>query len=494
MSAPSTYAPHSRWGLFIGPLAALVLLLLPTPSALGVDGQRVAALALLMAIWWMSEALPLAATSLLPLVLLPLLGVRTTAEAAAPYAHHLIFLFLGGFMIAAAVQRWGLHRRLAVHTVRLVGLSPRRMVLGFMVASATVSMWVTNTATTLMLLPVGLAVIAQIRSLDPDPDEATRFATCLLLGIAYGASIGGVGTLIGTAPNAVIAGVVEELYGQSISFFSWMLYGVPLAGVMLVICWLLLTRLIYPVGRATLVGGDVFLQQELAKLGPMSREEKWVLAVFSLVAACWIFRGLVPLPVLVGVKDGTFAIMGAILLFVIPVDLAKGRFLLDWETALKIPWEVLILFGGGLSLAAGFGSSGLADWIAGQLGAVGGLNLFLVVALIALVTVFLTEMTSNTATSTILAPVMGSLALAIAVHPYVLIVAAGTAASYAFMLPVGTPPNAIVFSSGEVTMGQMVRAGLVLNLVATLLVTLAVTVWLPLVWGFDPASFPLWAG
>jgi len=440
------------------------------------EARAVAAVALLMAIWWISEAIPMAATALLPIVTFPLLGVMSTAKTTTGYANHLIYLFLGGFLIAMAMQRWELHRRIALHTIRLVGSNPRRTVLGFMLATAFLSMWISNTATAMMMLPIGLAVIEKLKS----GEGSDGFAVALLLGIAYAASIGGVSTLIGTPPNAILAGVLEQQYGIGIGFADWLLFAFPLSLAMLLLAWLYLTRIAHPLQADEEAGTRALIRQQLHELGPLSREEAWVLAVFVAVAAGWILRGLLSFSWLNGVSDATIAMAGAIVLFLIPVDWREGRFLLDWQSAVKLPWEIIILFGGGFTLASGFSESGLTAWIVNQLGDLQGAPVWLLIGTVTLLVIFLTEVTSNTATATIVLPVMGALAGAMAINPSLLMIPAAIAASYAFMLPVATPPNAIVFSGGYLSVPQMARAGLWMNLLAAALITLFVQFVSPL--------------
>lgn len=455
-------------GLFLGPLLFLLVLLLPQPEGMNPAAQNVAAVTLLMATWWISEAIPIAATALLPIVFFPLLGVMSTAQTTSAYANHLIYLFLGGFLIAMAMQKWNLHRRIALHTIRIVGVSPSRTVLGFMLATAFLSMWISNTATAMMMLPIGLAVIAS-RDENESPDKA--FAVALMLGIAYAASIGGVATLIGTPPNAILAGVLEKTTGRTIGFAEWMGFALPLSLVMLAIAWLYLTRIAYPSRNGGSAQTRELLREQLQQLGPTGWEEKWILAVFTGVAAAWILRGLVDVAWLKGVGDATIAMAGATLLFLIPSDWRKGRFLLDWESAVKLPWEIIILFGGGFTLAAGFAESGLTAWVVSQLGLLHDTPHWLLIAAVTLMVIFLTEVTSNTATATIVLPVMGALAAAMGMEAAQLMIPAAIAASYAFMLPVATPPNAIVFSSGQLSIPQMARAGLWMNLIASLAIT-----------------------
>lgn len=470
-------------GLVSGPLLFIIILLLPPPQNMSLAAWHVGAVALLMATWWITEAIPIAATALLPIVLFPLLGVMSTSTTTTAYANHLIYLFMGGFLIAMAMQKWNLHRRIALCIIHRVGVSPSRIVLGFMIATAFLSMWVSNTATAMMMLPIALAVVSQLTQNKLQTTDESKnipdFATALMLGIAYAASIGGVATLIGTPPNAILAGVMENLYQQRISFATWMGFGVPLSLCMLGIAWLYLTRLAYPLGKQDLADVNELINRERAELGSMSRQELSVTFIFTAVAISWISRGLFDIPGLSGVSDASIAMAGALLLFVIPSDFGKREFLLDWPTAVKLPWDILVLFGGGFALAQGFSDSGLTQWIVMQLSVLQGVHIVVIVLVVTLVVIFLTEVTSNTATATLFLPVMGALAEAVDIEPLSLMVPAAVAASFAFMLPVATPPNAIVYSSRYITIPQMARAGLWMNLLASLLITAFVMLLLP---------------
>lgn len=465
---------RQRIGLFLGPLLFLFILILPTAEGMSPAAQRLAAVTLLMAVWWISEALPIAATALLPIVLFPLLGIMPTAQATSAYANPMVYLFLGGFLIAMAMQKWELHRRIALVTISLVGTSPRRIILGFMLATAFLSMWISNTATAMMMLPIALAVIAQRER----EGEDGNFATALMLSIAYAASIGGVATLIGTPPNAILVGVLQQQQGITIGFAQWMGFALPLSVLMLLFAWFYLTHIVYDGGIKEAVTGRKLIRDQLRELGKMGAEERHVLWVFSLVATAWVTRGLFDIAWLEGVGDASIAIAGALLLFILPAR-AGGR-LLDWQSARKLPWEILILFGGGFSLAAAFVHSGLTAWLVAQLELLQGMPLWLLLASVVLLIILLTEVTSNTATATIILPLMGALAVAMEQAPTLLMVPAAIAASYAFMLPVATPPNAIVFGGGHVTIVQMAKAGMWMNLIATLLICGFVLLSLPL--------------
>jgi len=473
---------RGRLGLVLGPAVFFLLLAVPEPAGLSPQGMRVAAVAALMAIWWITEAIPVPATALLPIALFPLLGVIDGGEVTRAYGHHLIYLFLGGFLIAVTMQKWNLHHRIALYTICLVGVTPRRIVLGFMLATAFLSMWISNTAATMMMVTIAAAVLREITEEAGAPGEGSAFGTVLMLGIGYAASIGGIATLIGTPPNAIFAGVVERNLGLSIGFLEWMKFGLPLSLLLLGVAWVYLTRVMLRGKPPQFEGGRQFIRTQIERLGPMSREEKAVAAVFASVALLWIGRGLYRPDEVGMVKDSTIAIAGALLLFLIPVNLERREFLLDWKTAVTIPWDIIILFGGGFALARGFSESGLTTWLAELLGILQGTNLVLIIAAVVLLVVFLTEVTSNTATASLLLPVMAALAAAVEVHPLGLMAAAVIAASCAFMLPVATPPNAIVYSSRQVSIQQMARAGLWLNLMAVVLITACVCLLLPLVW------------
>ena len=496
-----TMGMRQKVGLLLGPSLFILILVSPLPSGMKPEALKVAAVVALMAVWWVTEAIPIPATSLLPIALFPLLKVMSSPQATAPYANHLIYLFLGGFFIAMTMERWNLHKRIALQTIRLVGTSPTRIILGFMLATGFLSMWISNTATAMMMVPIALAVIGQAAQVIKDSGEKGidlrpghfNFGMALMLGIAYSASIGGVGTIIGTPPNTIFVGVVEKTFGVQISFAEWMAVGVPLSAVMLLIVWYYLIKLAFKIEIKELPGGKELILSQIKDLGKLGQEEKGVLIVFNMVALAWILRGFVHIEALSMVHDSTIAIMGALLLFMIPSKNKPGQYLLNWETAKRVPWDVIILFGGGLSLANGFKITGLAQWIGESLTIIAGAPLIFVIFVVVFGTIFLTELTSNTATSTMLLPIMASTALAMAVHPYGLMVGASIAASYAFMLPIATPPNAVVFGSGYVTIPQMARAGFAVNLFASMMITLFVYFALPEIWQIDLSVLPDWA-
>ena len=456
-------------GLWLGLAVFAGLLMLPPPAGLEPGAWRVAAVAMLMAAWWMTEAVPIAVTSLLPLVLFPALGVGDVVEAAAPYADPLVFLFLGGFLLALALERWSLHRRIALAVISVVGTRPAALVGGFMLATAFLSMWVSNTATAVMMLPIGLSVIALLGRSGGAP---ARLAPALLLGIAYAASIGGMATLIGTPPNALLVAFMRRSYGVEIGFAQWMAIGLPIAAVLLLFAWAMLTRLVFRLPREPIAGSAELIRGELAALGPIGPAEIRVGLVFAAAVLLWVGRPVLGGVLPAGVDDTVIAVAAGVLLFVIPAGRGAppGAALLDWEAAERLPWGVLLLFGGGLSLAAALGKSGLAAWIGSGFAGLGGWPVLLVLLLMVAAIVVLSELASNTATAAAFLPLMVSVAPALGVDPFLLAVPVALAASLGFMLPAATPPNAIVFGSGLLTVPQMVRAGALLDLAGIIVV------------------------
>lgn len=501
-----TASAIKRIGLILGPILFLLILLVPTPAGMSADAQKVAAITTLMACWWITEAIPIPVTSLLPIVLFPSLEVMPAKDATEPFANHLIFLFMGGFMIAIAMQRWNLHRRIALLIIKTIGFSPNRLVLGFMVATAVLSAFVSNTATAVMMMPIGLAIITQateeITALNLDvPEKALRaFGVNLMLGIAYAASIGGIATIIGTPPNTVLANYMESAYGYEISFVKWMMVGVPLAVLFVPLAWFWLTQVANKMKGLELPNSDDLIKDELVKLGPMGRGEFYTLIVFATTATAWIVRGFLDELLhaeLYGhidmITDSTIAMAGAIALFLIPVDWKKREFVLTWEWATRLPWGVLILFGGGLSLAAGFEVSGLSAWTVDQVSFLSGMPVIVLIMGLALLVTFLTELTSNTATTNLLMPVLGGVAIGLGESPLLLLAPAAISASCAFMLPVATPPNAIVFGSGKLAIPDMMKSGLALNIMGVFLVTLLTYLVLIPVFGIVVGELPEWA-
>jgi sodium-dependent dicarboxylate transporter 2/3/5 len=463
-----------------------------------------AAVTALVACWWISVAIPIPATSLLPLALFPLVGVMSIRDTAVPYANSNVFLFMGGFIIALGVQRWGLHRRIALHIVRVIGTGRATLVLGFMVASAFLSMWISNTATTMMMLPIGLAVISALSELEEHESgrQQENFAAAIMLGIAYAASVGGVATPIGTPPNIAFQGQLVQLFpkAKEISFGYWMLLFVPLVAVFLPVVWLVLTRVTCRITARPLSAGRRVAREHLAKLGPMRGPEIAMLVVFAATAVLWMARKIPVGGADYGwaaiierllspddgglhrfraefINDATVAIGMAILLFAIPAgrdQAGRKRRLMNWETAERLPWGILLLFGGGFSIAAGFQASGLSVWLGEAFAGLGITSPLALVICVCLLLTFLTEITSNTATTQVMLPIVANVSVELGINPLLLMLPATISASCAFMLPVATPPNAIVFGSGKIAMSRMVRTGIILNLIGVILVTAVV--------------------
>ena len=479
-----------KLGLFLGPLLFTATLLIFKPEGLSDQAHAVLATTLWIAVWWITEAVPIAVTALLPIVLFPLSGGLDLTPTTGAYGHKYVFLYLGGFMLATAIEKWNLHKRIALNIIAFIGADIQKIILGFMLATAFLSMWISNTATAVMMLPIGMAIIKQLKD-NPETieDENRIFGKALMLGIAYSASIGGVATLIGTPPNLVLAGVILETYDYEISFFQWFLFGAPIAIFLLILCWVYLTRFAFTFKQKAFPGGQAEIDRLKKNLGPMSYEEKMVGVVFGLAAFCWISRTYLLQPIIPGIDDTIIAIFFAIVLFLIPAKNKKGV-LIRWEEAVQIPWGIIILFGGGMALAKAFDSSGLALWLGNQMTLLQGVSLLLLILLLVTAVNFLTEITSNLATTAMLMPVLAPMALKVDVHPFALMVGAAVAASCAFMLPVATPPNAVVFGSGYLRIPDMVQKGIWMNLISILIVTLMVYFAIPWLWEIDLGSFP----
>ena len=472
---------YSNIGLYLGPALFLVLTFFFHPVGLSNEGIAILGIAIWMACWWITEAVPIAVTALMPIALFPLTGALDIQSTTTPYGHRYVFLYLGGFLLAIAIEKWKLHKRIALNIIRIIGTDVTKLILGFMVATAFLSMWISNTATAVMMLPIGMALIAQMKDNPSTPmREDSVFGKALMLAIAYSASIGGLATLIGTPPNLVFAGLVQKQYGIEISFMQWIKIGLPISIVLLIICWKYLTTIAFKFPEKSFATGKEEIKRQVKTLGSMSFEEKSVLVVFVFTAFMWIFRALLQ-DFIPGLDDTVIAIGSAIILFLLPSKAATEK-LLDWEDTLKVPWGVILLFGGGLALAEGFTTSGLAEWLGNQLLSLNGLSALLIIFILVTAVNFLTEVTSNLATTAMLLPILASLAVALNIHPFMLLVPATIAASCAFMLPVATPPNAIVFGSNQLRIPDMVRAGFWLNIISIILVTLVVYFLLPVVW------------
>jgi len=495
--------------LIAGIIAFAILILMPQPEGMTAEGQSLLAVVILMAIWWMGEGTSISITALLPIILFPALGIMSSKDVSINYTNHLVFLFLGGFMIALAMEKWNFHKRIALWIISFIGTDLKFIILGFMTASAFLSMWISNTATTMMMLPVAMAVVIQISNesyLNGVRDANTAktikesLGLVLMLGLAYSASIGGVGTLIGTPPNIVFAGLYKNLYPEydEIGFFQWMTMAIPLVILFIPLVWLYLCRFVATVPMQKIEfckDKPNVIKDELKALGKMSRAEKIIATVFFSTALLWVFRK----PISLGnysipgwsdlfenpnlLHDSTVAMTMGVLLMLLPVNFLKGKtlngkkefFILDWETVQsKVPWGTLLLFGGGFALASGFSQTHLDQWIGSHFTNIGALPFILIILTICVAITFLTELTSNTATATMILPIIGATAIAASYHPLLLMIPATVSASFAFMLPVATPPNAIVHGSGWVTINKMSKAGIYLNILGAILVTATV--------------------
>ena len=478
-------------GLLVGIALAALLQFLPMPDGLSREAWLLASLALLMAVWWATEAIPIAATALIPIALFPLLGITSTGAATSPYASPIVMLLLGGFIVALSIERWNLHTRIALNIVSGFGGRPAALILGFMLASALLSMWISNTATTLMMIPIALRVAQEV---EREGVSSKFFAPALALGVAYAASIGGMATPVGTPTNLIGIGYLQNEFDISIDFATWMGMGLPIVALLIPVAWFILTRLAFDLkGGGDSSAAKELVRTELARLGRMTRPEWRVALLFGTVAILWMGRELpgeligqagtewgwnpllawlgsaLDLPVTLALGNTQIAVMGALATFLVPAGdrgERKGEMLMDWEGLARLPWNVVILFGGGLSLAAALSSTGLADWLGGQMGFLADMPLPVLLLIFVAAVVFLTELTSNVATTTAFLPVLGVIALEAGVEPETLVVPVAIAASTAFMLPVATAPNAIVYASGAVTQLQMMKAGVRINLAA----------------------------
>ncbi|WP_228851925.1 SLC13 family permease [Aegicerativicinus sediminis] len=481
---------NKLFGLILGPLAFILIQLFFHPDGLSDQGRSVLASAIWIAIWWVTEAIPIAATALLPIVLFPLTGGMSLAETTPAYGHKYVFLYLGGFIIALAIEKWQLHKRIALNIINFVGTNVRKIILGFMLATAFLSMWISNTATSVMMLPIGMAIIDQLKD-NPNTiaNENKIFGKALMLAIAYSASIGGIATLIGTPPNLVLAGVVNELYGYEITFTQWFMFGFPISCILLAICWVYITRFAFSFKQNAFPGGKEEIKSQLRSLGQVSYEEKVVGIVFGLAAFSWISRSFLLQKMFPALDDTIIAILFSLILFILPSKNQRGA-LMKWNEAVKLPWGIILLFGGGMTLANGFEESGLALFIGEKMAGLSGLSTFLIILIIVASVNFLTEITSNLATTAMLLPVLAPMALSIDMHPFALMTAVAVAASCAFMLPVATPPNAVVFGSGYLKIPDMARKGFIMNVISIFLLSLFVYFLLPAVWDIVIEEFP----
>ncbi len=481
-----------RLGLYFGPAAFLAIILLFESQGLSPEAKAMLALTAWMAIWWITEAMPIAVTALLPLIFMPTLDLLKIDKVSGNYMHPTVMLYMGGFLLATGIEKWNLHRRISLNIINLLGTDLRRIVLGFILATGLLSMWISNSATALMMLPIGLAVVGQFKTQLGEQNHALASALGknIMLGIAYAASIGGMATLIGTPTNAILSAVVKQLYGYEIAFSEWMLFGLPFSLILLIICWFYLVTFGNRLPKSfQLNDAKSVISAQLKALGKTTFEEKSVLIVFGLVCFSWITRGFFLASFVPGIDDTIIVLAGVVVLFLFPSS-TRGERILDWKTAEKIPWGVLILFGGGLALAEGFKETGLAEWIGQKFTMIDGVGFFVLLLIVVASVNFLTEVTSNVATASMILPILASVALKLELHPFGLMVGATLAASCAFMLPVATPPNAIVFGSGYLRMKDMVKAGFWLNILSIGIVTLMVYFVLPWLWGIDLKAYP----
>lgn len=463
-------------GLILGPVLFILLYFLLIQSPLTYKGVVVLSLGALMVTWWVTEAAPIPVTALLPMILFPLFSVATAREAAAPYGDSIIFLFMGGFMIALALEKHNLHQRIALNLIRLTGTSGNGIILGFMLSTALISMWISNTATAVMMLPIATSVTRLLSGeiSEADKPKFQRFATGLMLSIAYAASIGGIATIIGTPPNVVTVGFIKRFYDQDVSFATWMVIGIPLMLALLAACYITITQILYRNGLRSIEGSTELINKKLKELGNISKEEKRVLVIFSITCFFWIFRQNIN--ALIGsnlLDDTTIAMTGGILMFITPIEFKNSTFLLDWVDMKNLPWGILLLFGGGLSLAQGMADAGLVQLIGDQISQQGNLSVGTLVVTLSGLSMFLTELMSNVALTTIFVPVVLGIADGLHISPIILAMPVAFAASCAFMMPISTPPNAILFASGYITVKQMMKAGILVNLFALILISIA---------------------
>jgi sodium-dependent dicarboxylate transporter 2/3/5 len=471
------------FGLIFGPLLFVLFQFLQPEGVLNETAWKVIGAALWMIVWWITEAAPIPVTALLPIVLFPITGVFTVDEATSPYANKIIFLFMGGFMLGLGMERHNLHKRIALTLIKKTGTNPNGIILGFMLTTAFISMWISNTATAVMMLPIGLS-ITQLLNIDENAGKGKRrFALGLMLAIAYGANIGGTATIIGTPPNVAWVGFMNDMLGYEVTFAKYLTIGLPICFTMLFITYLIITRVMYPSGLKSLSESAQVIDDQLKALGKMSKPEKYVAAIFVITASAWILRGSINNWLGANIlNDSTIAIAGGILMFITPVNIKKNQFLMEWEYTKKLPWGILLLFGGGLTLAKAMEKSAIVEFVGQSIAGGGELNLILLTAGLTAFMLFMTEIMSNVALTVIFVPVVISISQSLGINAMYLTIPVTLAASYAFMMPISTPPNAIVFSSGMIRMKDMIRAGVVLNIIAIILLVILSQTLVPLIY------------
>jgi sodium-dependent dicarboxylate transporter 2/3/5 len=505
-SKTSSFSIRKITGYVLGPLLCLSLVLFADLAPGKPEITATLAIGLLMAIWWITEIIPLAITSLLPVVLFPLMGVMDGKDVSSTYFNHVIFLFIGGFMVALAMQKWNLHRRIALRILMVTGSKPAKILLGFMLSTAILSMWISNTATAMMMIPILISVIEKLEESAGKP-AMSKYSLGLLLGVAYSASIGGITTLVGTPPNLSFARIFQIMFPEApeISFANWFVFALPLSAIVFLFVWAYLYYMFKPSRKEwPQIDRDVF-GKEYRSLGRTSFEEKIVLMLFLLLALFWLTRSDLVFGnfVIPGwsrlfsspeyVNDGTVAIFISIILFLVPSKNEPGQRIMDWGTAAKIPWNIVLLFGGGFALATGFKESGLSAWFGEEMKFISGMHPIFIILMISLMVTFLTELTSNTATTEMLLPILAGLSVSLEINPLFLMLPATISASMAFMLPVATPPNAIIFGTNRVTVRDMARTGLIINIVGAIIITLFTYFMIGLVFGYDGLAHPDWA-
>lgn len=486
--------PTKKLFILLAPVLFILLLWIGPPEGMPEPAFLVLACTAWIALWWLTEAVPIGMTSLLPLLLFPLCNVIKLKELSNYYANPIIFLFIGGFIIALAMERWNLHKRIALHIIALTGTNQKQILLGFILATAFLSMWISNTATTMMMLPIALSIIFQfeniLKSQNLESSKTELFSKALVISIAYAASIGGMATIVGTPTNLIYIEFAQSQYNYEVPFAQWFIFALPLVIILIAFLWWHMSSNVFKLSKKAVPGSKNIIKKEIEKLGKIGYEEKWILAVFLAVAISWIARQYLIKPFFPAVTDTTIALIGAMILFVVPCKVNPREMLMDWNTAKQLPWQVILLFGGAFAVAGSFQASGLTGWIGEKLSLLEGVPMWLILLVVVAVVNYLTELTQNMATCTLMLPVLAGLAEAIGVHPFGLMMPMTIAASCAFMLPVATAPNAVVFGSGNLKMQDMVRAGFLLNIVSILLISLYTYYVLPWIWGIDLGVFP----
>jgi len=496
----STFPLSRKIALLLGPVLCIVLLLLfqYLDTGLKPAAQRVLAVMAWLLVWWIGEAIDLSVTALLPIVLFPLLGIMDIEATTKSYGNSVIFLFMGGFLIALALERCNLHLRIALNIVKMTGTKPNKIILGFMFATAFLSMWISNTATTVMMLPIAMSVLVLLDTKESNKKGMDNFALTLLLGIAYAATIGGCGTIIGTPPNTVFASIIAKMYGYEISFGQWAMFGIPFALVLLLANYFVMVHWLYPNRLGNFEQAGAIINEKIASLGKMSKAEKRTLVIFLVTASLWIFKDLLnsafaQSAMKIKLDDTMIAIAGGLAVFLTPLNWQKGEFLMQWEDTRKMPWGILMLFGGGLSLSEALGQAGVIQLIGNAVGSYSYLNIWLIVSILVVLGVFMSEVMSNVAMVAVMTPVVAALAVGMGQNPLLFTIPVTLAASCAFMLPMGTPPNAIVFASGQIKFFQMVRVGFVLNWIGIALMILVSQTMLLWIFDIHLGEIPIWA-